>query len=184
MSSGLLFLSSEDFNIQNGTKGQIMCTSIPGFSLILFYSTFCEHCQKLIPIFKNLPGTIGGCQFGMINVSTDRQCVKMSANTVAPVTYVPYIVLYVEGKPFMIYKGEHSMESIKKFFFDVADNLQKKQTFAQHPPQRNVNQNATISANAQVPQGIPEYSIGKPICGGKENVCYLEFDTKNGYISK
>jgi hypothetical protein len=50
--SGLLFLTTEDFNTQNGVKGPIMCTNIQGFSVILFYSTECQHCQSLIPIFK------------------------------------------------------------------------------------------------------------------------------------
>ena len=76
--SGLLFLTSQDFQIQKGVKGPILCTNIQGFSLILFYSTQCTHCQTLIPIFKILHGAIGGCQFGMINVSHNKQCVLMS----------------------------------------------------------------------------------------------------------
>ena len=67
--SGLLFLAIEDFVLSKGTKGNILCTSIPGFSLILYYSTQCPHCQTLIPIFKKLPGSINGCQFGIINIS-------------------------------------------------------------------------------------------------------------------
>jgi hypothetical protein len=98
--SGLLFLSSDDFLIGKGTKGDILCNSIPGFSLILFYSTQCSHCQTLIPIFKKLPGTINGCQFGMINISTNKECIRMASNTIAPIIYVPYIVLYVQGKPY------------------------------------------------------------------------------------
>ena len=66
--SGLLFLTSDDFNIQKGTKGNIVCNNIRGFSLILFYSTSCPHCEKFIPIFKNLPGSLPGCQFGLINI--------------------------------------------------------------------------------------------------------------------
>ena len=93
--SGLLFLTSDDFIISKGSKGTILCTSIPGFSLILFYSTQCPHCQNFIPIFKKLPGTIGGCQFGMINVSTNKNCIRLSKDTIAPITYVPYVVLYI-----------------------------------------------------------------------------------------
>ena len=63
MSGGLLFLSANDLTVQKGARGNILCNSIPGFSLILFYSTQCQYCQNLIPIFKSLPGTVGGCQF-------------------------------------------------------------------------------------------------------------------------
>jgi thiol-disulfide isomerase/thioredoxin len=166
--SGLLFLSSDDFNVQRGTKGNIMCHQIPGFALILFYSTYCVHCQGLIPIFKNLPGTIGGCHFGMVNVSTYKDCVEMSKNTIAPITYVPYIVLYINGKPFMSYKGPYDENEIKKFVIDVANNVQKKQQFSDP------------SINQPKKSAIPEYSIGKPVCGNK--VCYLEF--MNAYPSK
>ena len=53
--SGLLFLTSDDFYLQQGQSGHIMSTNIQGFSLVLFYSTMCTHCQDLIPIFKALP---------------------------------------------------------------------------------------------------------------------------------
>ena len=160
--SGLLFLTSEDFNLQRGTKGNILCHGIPGFSLILFYSTHCVYCQDLIPIFKSLPGTIGGCQFGMINVSNNKSCVQMSQQSITPITYVPYIVLYINGRPFMVYKGPYDAKEIRRFVIEVANNVQKKQQFSK----------------AQVKQdksnGIPLYTIGHPLYGD-DNVCYLEF---------
>lgn len=159
--SGLLFLTSEDFNIQKGVKGNIMCHGIPGYSLILFYSTHCVHCQGLIPIFKSLPGTIGGCQFGMINVSNNRSCVSMSKQSITPITYVPYIVLFIKGRPFMVYKGPYEAEEIRRFVIEVANNVQKKQQFSK----------------TQVKEeqgGIPAYTVGHPVCGDGK-VCYLEF---------
>jgi hypothetical protein len=163
--SGLLFLSSEDFFLGSGTKGEILCTLIPGYSLILFYSTQCIFCQKLIPIFKKLPGTIGGCQFGMINVSTNKECVKMCRNTIAPIEYVPYILLYVKGKPFMRYNGPHILEEIRRFVIEVADKIQNDQG-----KQKFIHEN--VKENEK---GIPEYSIGHPLCG-EDGVCYLEFE--------
>jgi thiol-disulfide isomerase/thioredoxin len=160
--NGLLFLSSEDFTISKGTKGNILCTSIPGFSLILFYSTQCSHCQKLIPVFKRLPGSIGGCQFGMINVSSNKTCVQMSKDTVAPITYVPYIILFVNGRPLLRYNGPHDLVEIKRFVVEVAQKIQNKQKFSEKV--------------VQDPRGgIPAYTIGHPLCG-QDDVCYLEFD--------
>jgi len=162
--SGLLFLNSDDFSIVEGHKGNIMCHNIPGFSLILFYSTQCIHCQTLIPIFKTLPGTIGGCQFGIINVSSNKLCVKMSKNTVAPISYVPYIVLYIQGKPYMRYNGPHDVSEITRFVVEVADKIKSKQQFTSE----NVKEN--------VKSGIPEYTIGHPLCGPEDKICYLPFD--------
>ena len=162
--SGLLFLTAEDFNLQRGTKGGIMCTNIPGFSLVLFYSTQCQHCQTLIPIFKKLPGTIGGCQFGMINVSHNKRCVLMSRETIAPIKVVPYILLFVNGRPYMRYKGPHDKREITRFIIEVSKKVQSKD---------NLNQNKNIQQNKKT--GIPEYTIGKPLYGEDENVCYLDF---------
>lgn len=164
--SGLLFLSSDDFSIQKGTKGNIMCHSIPGFSLILFYSTQCEHCQNLIPIFKSLPGSIGGCQFGMINVSTNKQCVLMSRETIAPIKVVPYMLLFINGRPYMRYQGPYDKNEIIQFVLEISQKVQTKQQFSSEK----VKEDPTGA-------GIPAYTLGIPLRGGKsEKVCYLEFD--------
>lgn len=168
--SGLHFLKSEDFQIQRGSKGPILCTTMQGFSLILFYSTQCSHCQSLIPIFKKLPGSIGGCQFGMINVSNNKQCVMMSRQTVAPITEVPYIVLYVQGKPYMRYRGPHDPAEIGRFIIEVSQKIQNNQNFAKDDQR--------IKTNSK--SGIPSYSIGHPLCGPDDKVCYLEFNDAYG----
>lgn len=162
--SGLLFLNSDDFYIAKGTKGNILCHSIPGFSLILFYSTQCVHCQNLIPIFKKLPGSIGGCQFGMINVSTNKSCVQMSRDTIAPITFVPYIILYINSRPFMRYQGPHDLNEIKRFVFEISQKMESRQKFSE------------TDVKEDPRGGIPSYTIGHPLYG-EDNVSYLEFNT-------
>jgi thiol-disulfide isomerase/thioredoxin len=160
--SGLLFLSSDDFVLSKGTKGNILCTSIPGFSLILFYSTQCPHCQNLLPIFKRLPGSINGCQFGIINVSTNKTCIRLSKDTISPITYVPYIILYINGRPFLRYSGPPVESEIRRFVFEVAQKVQSKQKFSNEQVKEDVRGH------------IPAFTIGIPKCD--EDVCYLEFD--------
>lgn len=165
--SGLLFLTADDFSViknDDPNKNDIMINNVDNFSLILFYSTHCQHCQNIIPIMKKLPGTVTGCQFGMINVSVNKKCVQMSRNTIAPIKYVPYIVLYVNGRPFMKYQGPYDINEIQKFVVAVSQKIQTKQKF---DDDENVKEN--------VRGGIPEYTIGHPLCG-KDKVCYLDFD--------
>lgn len=169
--SGLLFLTTEDFDTARGKKGDLLVTRIPGYSLILFYSTQCEHCQNLIPIFKRLPGSIGGCQFGMLNVSLNKACVRMSRDTIAPITYVPYIVLYVNGRPFMRYQGPHESGEILRFVLEVSQKLANKQAFSD-------------KVKKDPRGGIPAYTIGHPLCGPDDKVCYLEFDDAYGKDEK
>jgi hypothetical protein len=173
--SGLLFLTADDFNLVKGAKGPIMTNNIQGFSLILFFSTQCEHCQSLIPIFKSLPGTVGGCQFGMINVSHNKKCIMMSRNSIAPIEVVPYIILYINGKPYMRYQGPHSKAEITRFIVEVSQNIQgKQQTFTK-------DNNRQITQDSK--SGIPAYSAGQPLCGPDDKVCYLEFNNAYGHGS-
>jgi hypothetical protein len=166
--SGLLFLTADDFQITKGIKGNIMCTNIPGFSLILFYSTQCSHCQSLIPIFKSLPGTIGGCQFGMINVSHNKKCIMMSRESIAPIEVVPYIILFINGKPYMRYQGPHNSQEISRFIIEISQQIQTKQNFIKDDDSKNKKQTKNKKGN------IPAYTIGKPICG--DDIYYLEFE--------
>ena len=166
--SGLLFLTSDDFSVQNGTKGKILCNPIPGFSLVLFYSTHCKHCRILIPIFKRLPGTIGGCHFGMLNVGTNKKTIQDSKQTVTKLEYVPLIILYVNGKPFMRYAGKYDKDDITKFVVSMSKRVQNKQTFSGK-------KDPNIKEDPR--GGIPAFSIGKPLHGdGRKEVSYLEFE--------
>jgi len=172
--SGLLFLTSDDFGLNKGVRGNIMCNTIQGFSLVLFYSTQCDHCKELIPIFKQLPGTVGGCQFGMINVSNNRKCVIMSRDTIAPIQVVPYIILYINGKPYMRYQGPHVKGEISRFVVEVSKNVQNKQKLIT----REGEESGKIKVNPG--GGIPAYTLGQPLCGPDDKVCYLEFNSAYG----
>lgn len=159
--SSLLFLSSEDFGVRTGNQGNLLCSALTrGFSFLLFYSTQCQYCRELIPIFKALAGSVLGVQFGMVNVVKEREVVQMSQQTVAPITFVPYMVFYVGGRPFMRYKGPYDIDKIKQFVLEVAQHVSEQQPF---------NTEATI--NKQRP--IFDYCIGVPLCG-EDNVCYLK----------
>lgn len=169
--NGLLFLSSEDFYVHEQQNEKLLnCQVNQGLVLVLFYSTQCEHCQKAIPVFRQLPQMIHGCSFGMINVSTNAKVVHLSRTTISPIQYVPLVVLYVNGEPYYKYKGSITLPDIQKFIHQMSQMLESKQRF--------INQQQHSQPNPQASQKegrrIPEYTIGIPHCD--EDVCYLEFD--------
>ena len=55
----------------------------------------------------------------------NRRVVQLSNQTIVPITYVPDIILYVDGIPYMRYDGNHDIQSIKKFILDIYQQLQK-----------------------------------------------------------
>ena len=121
----------------------------------------------MIPIFNRLPGSINGCQFAILNVSQNKSCVVLSQKTTTPIKYVPYIVLYIDGKPAISYKGPYSIEEIRNFILNVSRDLQQKQQF--------VNKR---QAPANEPgKTIPACTIGIPVSGDKNQlVCYLSME--------
>jgi thiol-disulfide isomerase/thioredoxin len=150
--SGLLFLSSNDFVILKGLKGDILCNFIPGISLIMFYSNSCENCKNLIPIFKQLPGNISGCQFGLVNLSQNKNIIEMSFNTITPIEFVPYIVLFNDGKPFIRYTGPHNIKCLTQFIVEIAGTIKSRNKGINRPNQQ---QNQSNQSNQHQSQHQP-----------------------------
>jgi len=168
----LLFLTSEDYHVENGPQKPLLGHTISGFSLILFYSNKCPTCKPIYEVFKQLPGTVNGCQFGMINVSTSKKVVEMSQSTTSPLTYVPYIILYLNGKPIMAYEDDSvpTVNKIQNFIREIAQNIRHKQQFSKERVKEPSNE------HPQTAQNIHKYCLGIPVSGDKNSqVCYLEF---------
>lgn len=174
MSSGLLFFTSDDFHTENGQKGKILCTDVKGLCVILFYSTMCCFCNKFLPDFKTLPGKIGGCQFGMVNVNNNKELVVASSETIVPIKYVPYLILYVNGKPYIRYDGEHNSQSILQFIIDANKKITERANFMNQQNKKEEEDLKEIngvtlkySANS-----IPKYTHGIP---KKDEITYLPY---------
>jgi hypothetical protein len=122
----------------------------------------------MLPIFRQLPGSIGGCQFGIVNVTLNKNCIRLSKDTIAPITYVPYIVLYINGRPCMKYMGPHNADEIKRFILEVAQKTESRQKFSEE------HQNQIQENHRDV--NIPAYTIGIPLYGCEDGECtYLNF---------
>ena len=164
--SSLLFLFEDDFYVSQGKSGNVLCCNIKStYSMVLFYSTTCVHCQTLVPIFKRLATSITGCQFAITNISQQRNVIKLSEQTIMPIKYVPYMVFYNRGRPFMKYSGPNDANEILKFIKGATGNLQTRK-FHEEP-------------NTKHKQDYeePEYwTNGVPKTCDDEGVCYLEFD--------
>ncbi len=159
----LLFLETDDFEVkQSPNGGTVLCNKLPNYSLILFYSTKCEICKTLLPIYKKLPRMVVGCQFGIVNVSNCKDLVQMSKTTKTVLEYVPYIVIYINGRPFMSYEGRHNENDIAKFVQDVYNDETKRQ------------KNFVAEKNKHITTDIPSYTIGVPVKGDtKSQICYI-----------
>jgi len=155
-----LFLTTEDYHLVQTKSSRSLRTSIPGLSLVLIYSNQCKWCDDLKPIFRQLSGSIHGCQFGMLNADNNKSVVAMSHDTPNPIVSVPHILLYADGKPMLKYSGPYDLNTLQEFVIDSASKIEKRQAVAT-PEQDARNE-------------VPEYSIGVPLFG-KPKVCYLDY---------
>lgn len=196
--SGILFMGSDDFCVRAGEKGNMLCLSgWKGLTLVMFYSKECQFCHKLINKFKQLPTIVNGCKFAMCCINRHFDIVERSKNTIAPIEYVPDVILYVDGAPYIRYDGPHEVEDIRSFIFSVYERLQKtcfsgnnnkpqptnnnpyepsshdqvRQPQQPQQPQQTPNQynqyNQYNINNQPQLNTIPAYTIGKPLCGQK-----------------
>ena len=173
----LLYFSAPDFGLKRHKNEIKLCTGVKGLSLIFFYSNKCEFCHIFTPIFKELPKRVGGCMFGTINISENRDLVETSKSSTTPLEYVPYIILYIDGVPFMRYDGTRSLEGIKTFVFQVAERLQKPaDRYSSDATNRMLPNESGMEAkmnNVQGGEKFNEHTLGQP---KKQNVCYLSLN--------
>ena len=173
--SGLHFLSSDDFSVVEGPNGApLMVQPIRGISMVMFYSNSCTHCQTLMPLFKKLPEVVKGANFALANVSTHKAIVAKSRGTNTQIDYVPLVIFYVDGAPFAQYTGNHNMEELLGFIKKMASEAQKKQQFSsanQRTPvapqggQQQMQVPPRAPQNPQLPQGVPS-AMTRPGNGG------------------
>lgn len=170
--NNLYHLTSQDFFLENGSKGKVLCMDSKGLFLVCFHANpdRCVHCEETIPEFKKLPQRIGSCKFALVNLNANPDIVKMSKMTIAPIEYVPFIILYVNGRPFLKYEGDRTLPAFMEFLQEVIQKLQTKQSFIENK-------------NYKVESEIPPYTVGIPysvVCDEDKGVCYLKCDDAYG----
>ena len=210
--TSFLFLETSDFSIRSGEKGQVLFLTFQprGMTLVLFYSNQCPHCQSFMKDFKQLPSVMNGCQFAMTNIEKYPAIAQMSRSTIVPIQYVPDIILFVNGFPYVRYEGAPDISSITTFLLEMNKKI-KSIGFMEpspsarppaHPPvippssttfPSTPSASSAVGGRAAAAAGhssdipspanlIPEYTIGVPLYGEhkRDKVCYLNFT--NAYV--
>lgn len=161
--NSIIKLRSDDFNIEQGNKGSVLCNGIKGLSLCLFWSPECNICKILEPSYRKLPSIINNCRFCSINISDNKNVISLSRETIAPIEFVPYIVFYVNGRPFLQYDDEANIEKLLNFIVYATKLVESKKAF--------------IDKGVKVESDIPPYSVAKPYADFKceGDFCYLTY---------
>lgn len=163
-------LRADDFEVQNGTKGKILCCNIKGLSLVFFYSPYCNISRDLLPKFSRLPQIINGVRFCFLNINENQNVIAMSSQTISPIEFVPHIVLYFQGKPFLQYDDEPTLDKLVQFVQYSIKLVEGKKKF--------------MEKNKIEPGGaVAKYKSGMPYMDFKcdpSGFCYLSKDDAYG----
>lgn len=180
--SAIKYLSSNDFYVDNGTNGYVLCCKeAKDISLVLFYSNSCTHCNDFMPVFKQASIENPNCTFCLINVSNNVQVIEMSNLTIAPLKYVPYVIFYINQRPYVRYDGLTNLNQLNMFLQKLMSQIPVKQNFTrnaagnQHSYRQN---NAEVNENNDDLPDDADTSVGVPynlVCDNQR--CYLKMDT-------
>lgn len=90
-----MILTSKDFTIVNS---ELVLLNSRGFSLVFFTAPHCGYCEEFKPYFEFISRRVTGCNFFFCDMSEERQLEEVSQYTKTPITYVPLLLLFANGK--------------------------------------------------------------------------------------
>lgn len=90
-----MILTSKDFTVINS---ELVLINSRGFSLVFFSAQHCSYCDEFKPYFDFVSARVTGCNFFFCDMSQEKQLEQMSQYTKTPITYVPLVLLFANGK--------------------------------------------------------------------------------------
>lgn len=137
-----------------------LCNRVPGYSFVIMTSDSCEYCNQILPVFTKVSNEIQGCKFAVMKVG--QEIISIAGRSKTPLKYVPYMILYANGRPIGQYEPDEANQSanidkMKRFLVEVTTKQQKG------------------GLKKEQQNEIPAYSIGIP-ANNKARVCYLGYD--------
>lgn len=159
----IVYLKPNDFYV---TQTNDLAHRVPKFSLVFFSSANCVYCKDVLPAFASVSSIIKGCTFAIMDVDQGgMRIVKMSEKTKTPITYVPLVVMYVNGIPIAMFDSDEENPSANF-------NLLKNFVIGNARAIREGRKAGGVNMHKK-DYKICDTSIGMPICGPRK-VCYLK----------
>lgn len=131
-------LSSQHFQVV-GTKKRTLNIQVPGNVLVFFKMQNCPGCAQFEPVFHQLASQTPTIKHTVADLSYNREIVVMSRQTNTPIEKVPFIMLYVNGRPHAKFNGKKNIPSLQNFITKAlgavpAPSRRPQSSFVQQPP--------------------------------------------------
>lgn len=112
--SSITFLSSHQF-VVIGTRQKTLGINLQGNILVFFKMQGCNNCSQFEPVFAQLSKQEGRVTCAIIDITQNRDVVLWSRSTSTPISAVPVLILYVNGRPRAKFSGTKNIPSIQAF---------------------------------------------------------------------
>jgi len=107
-------LNSDNFTVV-GRRSKTLNINIGGPVLVFFKMQGCGGCAAFEPIFGQLALQDVRVSYAIVDLTRARDVITKSRDTSTPIQTVPFIMLYVDGRPHAKYNGKKTISSIKSF---------------------------------------------------------------------
>lgn len=112
--SSITFLTSQHF-VVIGTRQKTLGINIQGNVFVFFKMYGCDNCAQFEPVFAQLSKLEGRVTCAILDVTQNRDVVIWSRSTSTPISAVPVLILYVNGRPRAKFNGTKNIPSIQAF---------------------------------------------------------------------
>ena len=111
--TNIVKLTPNNFTMM-GTASKTLGITSPA-SMLIFFRMQCENCAAFDPVFRELAKKDTRVQYGILDIDVHTQVGQWSLQTSTPIKAVPFLVLYVNGRPHAKFGGTKNVASISSF---------------------------------------------------------------------
>lgn len=168
----LIKLNHTAFKKMKGNRGYILgIPSATNLTLMMFYSDRCEYCEQAMPELVKLNNALRGknlpIQVAICNVGENPQVIQEAQQTVDPIKYVPYMIIYQRDRPYLRYNGKKIAEEMFSYLMEVLKRVDTRQQFVNAAPSAQAAAQDEEESSSAYQSGIP-YNM---VC--QDGMCYL-----------
>lgn len=113
-------LTIANFQLQQGKQKKALHLQIPGNVLVYFKDPNSSGCMRFEQYFNQLVHEENRVKYGILNVIENREIIRMSQSTTAPIQVTPTLIMYNNGRPLAMYTGnKSSVPAMRSFISNI-----------------------------------------------------------------
>ena len=148
-------------------SGNSMNINLPGNYLVFFKFDGCRGCEVFLPMFTQLSREDRRISYGITDLTYNRNIVQMSKPTTTPITTVPHLIIYCQGKPHARFTGEKNMKALKDFLSGVLANIPQPQPQSSFVPQNMYGGHSNQGTVVNIPDSHPPRQASRMATSGQ-----------------